>query len=221
MPTDERGSVAPKHDEAEQRAAYWPLAVIRAIPLAGLAGAITFTSNHPPQFGLLVFGVYALVAGVVFGLLAWSRLGDSGARPFFIALSVITVISGAIALVFHTGGLPFLLFDFTFFALLTGVLELYSGLRTRNRFVASRDWLTLGALTVIVGIVFLLIPPGFSQSFKDPDGVTRVLDSSVIVIGVLGLYAAIAAIYLLIAGFSAKWGTQSALVSPAEGERTA
>jgi uncharacterized membrane protein HdeD (DUF308 family) len=213
--------VAPKHDEAEQRAAYWPVAVIRAIPLAALAVVITFTSNHPPEFGLVVFGIFALVAGILFGLLSWSRLGDSGTRPFLITLAVVTIVAGVIALVFHTGGLPFLLFDFTFFAVLTGALELYSGLRTRKRFVASRDWLTLGGLTVIVGIVFLLIPPGFSQSFKDPDGVTRVLDSSVIVIGILGLYGAIAAVYLLIAGFSAKWGTQSALAVPAEGEQAA
>jgi len=179
---------------------------------------ITFTSNHSPAFGLLVFGIFALVAGALFGLLTWFRLERSGVRPFLTAYAVVAVISGVIALVFRTGGLPFLLFDFTFFAILSGGLELYSGLRTRGKFVASRDWLTLGGLTVIVGIIFLLIPPEFSQSFKDPDGVTRVLDSSVIAIGILGLYAASAAIYLLIAGFSAKWGTQSALVAPAEGE---
>jgi len=186
-----------------------------------MAAVITFTSQHPPAFGLLLFGVFALVAGVLFGILAWFRLKRSGVRPFLEAQAVVTVIAGVIALVFHTGGLPFLLFAFTFFAILSGVLELYSGLRTRGHFVASRDWVTLGGLTVIVGIVFLVIPPEFRQSFRDPDGVTRVLDSSVIVIGILGLYAAIAAIYLLIAGFSAKWGTQSALVAPAEGEHAA
>jgi hypothetical protein len=59
------------------------------------------------------------------------------------------------------------------------------------------------------------VPPGFSQSFKDPDGVTRVLDSSVIVVGILGLYAGIAAVFLVIAGLSAKWGTQAASAQPA------
>ncbi|MES2169928.1 MAG: hypothetical protein V4479_04310, partial [Actinomycetota bacterium] len=74
-------------------------------------------------------------------------------------------------------------------------------------------WMTVGGLTVILAIAFLLVPPGFSQAFKDPDGVTRVLDSSVIVVGILGLYAGICAVFLVIAGLSARWGTQAAEVT--------
>ncbi len=213
--------MAPTYDDTEQRAAYWPVAVGRAIPLAILAVLIAFTSNHSPAVGLLLFGVFAIVTGVATGLLTWFRLRATGARPFLLAQAVVIVLAGVIALVFMTGGLPFVFFVFTFFAVLSGVLELYAGLRTRKRHVASRDWMTLGGITVLAGVVFLVIPPDFSQSFKDPDGVTRVLDSSVIVVGILGLYAAIAAVFLLIAGFSAKWGTSSAVAAPAEGEKAA
>jgi hypothetical protein len=44
---------------------------------------------------------------------------------------------------------------------------------------------------------------------RTPEGTTGILDASIVAVGILGAYAAILAIYLLIAGFSAKWGTQS------------
>ncbi len=210
----ERGHVA--HDDADQRAAYWPFALGRAIPLAAVAVWITFTSNHGPTFGLLAFGVFGIVAGLVLGILAWFRLAGTGARSFFVAQAGVTALLGILALVLRTSGVAFEFFLFTAFGVITGFLELYCGVRARRRFVASRDWLTIGGLTVIVGLAFLLVPPGFSQSFKDPDGVTRVLDSSVIIVGLLGLYAAISAVFLIIAALSAKWGTQQAVTPPSE-----
>lgn len=195
--------------EAAQRAAYWPFAVVRAVPLAALACVIAFTSNHAPAFGLLVFGGFGIVTAVLLGLLSWFRLGQSGARPFFLAQAAVTLVFGVLALVFRAGGVPFVFFVFTAFAIITGFLELASGIRARRRFVAARDWMTIGGFTVIVAIAFLLVPPGYTQSFKDPDGVTRVLDSSVIVVGILGLYAGICAVFLVIGGLSAKWGTQT------------
>ena len=216
--------MASTQDNAEQRAAYWPVAVIRAIPLAGAALWITFTSNHSAAFGLLVFGLFGVVSGIVLGLLAWFRLAGSRVRPFFIAQGAVSLLAGIIALLFRQGGTPYLFFIVTLFAAITGFLELYSGLRTRRRWVASTDWIGVGAFTVVAAIVFLLIPPGFSQSFKDPDGVTRVLDSAVVAVGVFGAYAAIVAVFLLIAGLSAKWGTQPAdavTEGVVEGEKTA
>ena len=53
------------------------------------------------------------------------------------------------------------------------------------------------------------MPPGLHQNIRTAEGTTGVLDASVVAVGILGAYAAILAVYLLIAGFSAKWGTQS------------
>ncbi|MES2169927.1 MAG: hypothetical protein V4479_04305, partial [Actinomycetota bacterium] len=120
--------------EAGQRAAYWLFAVVRAVPLAAIALVIAFTSNHAPSFGLLTFGVFGIVAGLLLGLLAWYRLGGSGARPFFIAQAAVTLVFGVLALVFRTGGVPYVFFLFTAFAIVTGFLELASGIRARGRF---------------------------------------------------------------------------------------
>ncbi len=202
--------MAPKDDGAAQRSDYWLFAVVRAVPLAAVALWITFTANHSASFGLLAFGLFGVVGGLVLGVLAYFRLRLSRVRPFFLAQAIVTIAAGGIALAFPTGGTPYLFFVLTLFAAITGLLELFSGLRSRGRFVAARDWMTVGGFTIIAALVFLLIPPGFSQSFKDPDGVVRVLDSAVVAVGVLGAYAAIVTVYLLIAGLSAKWDTQGA-----------
>jgi uncharacterized membrane protein HdeD (DUF308 family) len=193
---------------AAQSAAYWPVPIARAVALAALAMVIAFTAEHSPRFGLTSFGIFAIVNAIVIGILAWRRLDQRSMRGPFIAQAVVSAVLGITSLAFSSSSIGFLFLVTTAFAAITGLLELFSGVRSRRRFVASTDWLIVGGLTVATAIVFLLVPPEYSQSFKDPDGVTRVLDSSVVIIGVLGAYAAIAAVYLVIAGLSSKWGTQ-------------
>ncbi len=207
-------------ENAEQRAAYWPVAVIRAIPLAGLALWITFSADHSATFGLLSFGVFGVVAGVVMAAVAWARLSRGRARGFFIAQGAVTLVAGILALVFHAAGVQVYFFIVTVFAAITGFLELYSGLRTRRRFVASTDWIAVGVFTAVAALVFLVIPPGFRQTFTGPDHVRRVLDSSVVAVGLLGAYAAIVAVYLVVAGLSAKWGTQATPETAAQNQNT-
>ncbi|HEY0261263.1 MAG TPA: hypothetical protein VGC18_15575 [Lacisediminihabitans sp.] len=199
-----------------QRAAYWPVPIVRAIPAAGLALLITFSADHSARFGLLAFGGFGVLSGLAIAGMAWLRLRGSRVRSFMIAQGLITLVAGVLALCLNGGGVRVLFLLVTAFAAITGFLELYSGLRARHRFVASVDWLTVGGLTVVAAVVFLLIPPGYSQSYTGPDHVTRVLDAAVTVVGLLGVYGAISAVYLVIAGLSAKWGTQSArVVAPA------
>lgn len=204
-------------DDSAQRAAYWPMPIARAIPAAAFALVITFSADHSARFGLITFGVFGVAAGLVLAVMAWARLAGSPVRSFFLAQAAVTIAAGVAALALNGGGVRFLFLIVTIFAALTGFLELYSGLRTRRRFVASGDWLAVGALTAITALAFVLIPPEYTQTYSGPDHITRVLDASVVAVGALGAYAAILAVYLVIAGLSAKWGTQSAPPStPAE-----
>ncbi len=207
-------------DNAAQRAAYWPVPIARAVPAAGLALLVTFSADHSARFGLLSFGVFGVVSGIVVAVMAILRLGDSRVRSYVIAQGAITVVAGILALSLNNGGVRALFFTLTAFAAITGFLELYSGLRSRRRFVASGDWVAVGVFTAVAALVFLLIPPGFHQGFRGPDGVNRVLDASVVVVGLLGAYAAIVAVYLVIAGLSAKWGTQSKQAVASNGTHT-
>jgi uncharacterized membrane protein HdeD (DUF308 family) len=194
--------------------------MVRAIPAAALALAVTFSADHSSRFGLIAFGIFAVVTGFAIGVLSWVRLRSSGSRSYLVTQAVITLVAGILALLFRDGGIAVLFLVFTVFSAITGFLELYLGLRSRRRFAASTDWLSVGAITAVAAVVFVLIPPDYRQPFEGAEEVSGVIDSSVIAVGLLGAYAAIIAVYLLIAAFSARWGTQRAAVA-AESEKVA
>jgi uncharacterized membrane protein HdeD (DUF308 family) len=196
-------------DNAADRQAYWPVPVIRAIPAAGLGLVVTFSADHSAKLGLISFGIFALLSGAALSLLAWRRLGASGARPFIITQGIISMVVGVLAILFSGGTISVFFLLVTAWAAITGFLELYCGLRTRRRYVASTDWLLVGGLTILAAIALLLVPPELHQTVLTEDGNKGILDASVVAVGLLGAYGAVIAVYLLIAGFSAKWGPQS------------
>jgi uncharacterized membrane protein HdeD (DUF308 family) len=195
----------------------WYVPLARAVPALVLAAVITFSSDHSAPLGLLTFGIFAVIVGAVL-IASALRLGTRGVvRGVTFAQGIITVLVGIVSLAQPAGGLPFFVFLLTTFAAITGFLELYLGLRSRGKSSSSRDWVFVGALTALLAIIVLLVPPGFSQSFTGPDDVQRVLTASVIVVGALGAYWAILGVYLVIAGLSLRWA-MSANPEPVESE---
>ena len=181
---------------------YAPLA--RAIPALVLAGVVTFSADHSPALGLITFGIFAAATGAV--ITAFALRSPSGtARVLQLTQGVVTLVAGIVSLAMIAGGLPFFVLVLTAFAVVTGFLELYLGLRSRRTERSARDWIFVGGLTVLLAIIVLLVPPGFVQTFEGPDGVVRELTASVIVVGTLGAYWAILGIYLVIAALSLKW----------------
>lgn len=179
--------MATARDAVPERTDSWVVPVVRGA-LALVPGvAIAFSADHSAQLGLLVFGVWALVSGVVVGALALRFTTTRGIRSLFAVNGVVTAAAGIIALTVP-GGLAFLLYLVSVWAAVTGFVEVYAGLRSRGRTPAARDWIAAGAFTAVLAIVFLLLPP---------DSVTAV--------GLLGGYLVILGVYLVIGGFSLKW----------------
>ncbi|WP_136708905.1 DUF308 domain-containing protein [Agromyces sp. H66] len=180
--------MATARDAAPERAAHsWVVPVVRGA-LAVVPGvAIAFSQDHSAGLGLLVFGIWALVSGLVVGALALRDATVPGVRSLFAVNAVVTVVAGILALTVP-GGLAFLLYLVSVWAAVTGFVEIYAGLRSRGRTAAARDWIAAGAFTALLAIVFLLLPP---------DAVTAV--------GLLGAYLVILGVYLVIGGFSLKW----------------
>ena len=179
---------------------YWLVAVVRAVIALVPAIVVTFTANHTPAFGLVVFGLFALVGGLATGILSWSTLQGSAARGSFAIQGVVGVVAGVLALLTHNGGLGYFLYVVSVWGIVTGFLELYSGIRLRGRAATARDWMIVGGGTVLLAVAFLVLPA---------DAVTGV--------GLLGAYLVVLGVYLGIAGLSLKW-TKDALVSPAVAE---
>jgi uncharacterized membrane protein HdeD (DUF308 family) len=124
------------------------------------AGAIiTFTrDSHTAAFGLVVFGVFALVDGLATGILTWLFAGRRPTRTLFAVQGAIGVVAGALAIALSGAGLGIFLYLVTVWAALTGFLELYSGIRERSRDAAARDWLITGAITAVLALVLLFAP---------------------------------------------------------------
>jgi uncharacterized membrane protein HdeD (DUF308 family) len=195
----------------------WYVPLARAVPALAVTIVITFSADHSAPLGLVTFGIYAVLAGAVLAASAL-RLGAKGVvRTVTFAQGILTVVAGIVSLALPAAGLPFFVFLLTAFAAITGCLELYLGLRSRGRSSSSRDWVFVGALTALLAIVVLLVPPGYSQSFTGPDEVQRVLTASVIVVGALGAYWAILGVYLVIAGLSLRWAPSATSASPGKG----
>lgn len=168
--------------------AAWPVPVVRGVlALVGTA-AITFSQNHSPEYGLVVFGAWAIATGLIVGALSLRLVADRPTRAVLAIAAVVTVVAGLLAVSLPAGGLPFFLFLVSAWAAITGFLELYLGLRGRGRDASARDRLVVGILTAVLAVVFLLLPP---------DAVTAV--------GLFGAYLAVVGVYLVIGGFSLKW----------------
>ncbi|KQO95756.1 HdeD family acid-resistance protein [Leifsonia sp. Leaf264] len=192
-------------DAAAYSARYWIVPVVRAVLAFLPAIAITFIPDHSADFGLVVFGCWAVVSGVVLGALALRTLSGL-ARTLFLMNGIVTAVAGLLALSFQGAGLPLYLYLVSVWAAITGFVELYAGIRERGRTdralagtsastdaaarrpSVARDWITAGALTAIFAIAYLLLPP-----------------NAVVAVGLLGAYLVILGVYLAIAGFSLKW----------------
>ena len=175
----------------QKSSGYWAVPVARAVLALIAAGVITFAANHSATLGLVVFGSYAVLEGLVVGILSLRTVADRTVRRLFVGQGVIGVIAGALALALSTSGLGLFLYLVSVWAALTGFIELYCGLRSRSKDASARDWIVVGAFTALLAIVFLLIP-----------------SDSVLAVGLFGAYAVIVGVYLGIGGFSLKWATQ-------------
>lgn len=167
---------------------YWTVPLMRAVLALVPAVVITFNGDHSATLGLLTFGGFALLSGILIAALSWRTLIDPRPRRLFLVQGIVGVIAGALALTFHDGGLGFFLYLVSVWGAVTGFLELYSGRRVRGPAAFARDWMLVGGLSAVLALIFLLLPPNV-----------------VVSVGLLGAYLVMLGVYLAIAGLSLKW----------------
>ena len=193
---------------SDQRA--WSIPVLRALPAAAVALGITFSADHSALLGHIALGSFAAATGVI---VAVGALRGAYPRGIFLLHGVLLSIGGVVALASAQSGLPSLLFLTSALIGVAGIVELVAGLRARSRMAAARDWVFVGAVSALFAIAVLLIPVDFVQAITIPGKVVPPLTASVIVVGAFGAYAAIVAVYLVIAGLSLKWAPPASTVS--------
>ncbi|RUR03210.1 hypothetical protein ELQ94_01245 [Labedella endophytica] len=186
---------------------YWPVPLVRAAVAAVAALVTTFSLDHSSTLGLLVFGVFALGAGVVGGVFGASRLGeDRASRRLFLAQAGVSGVAAITALVlsFTSPTPPAYVYLIVAWAVVAGFLELVAGVLGRERSPLARDWMVVGVITILLGIVFLAVPPDFTTNFTGAEGVSGTMTTSIMAVGLFGAYAAIVAAYLAIGAFTYK-----------------
>lgn len=169
--------------------AAWIAQLARGILALALGVTVTLTLEHSPVFGLVTFGVFAVLTGLV--LLGATLFGAYAGRmrAGFLAQGVATLAAGIVALAVPGGGVAFLAYLVGAWALAAGLLEGASGILARKLSPLARDWIIAGVLTVALGVVAFVLPPDFVEAFAGERGVAGTLTSSVILIGVIGAWA--------------------------------
>jgi uncharacterized membrane protein HdeD (DUF308 family) len=200
--------VATPHDAASD-ARYWPVPILRAVPFLVLGMVTTFVNNHSPIVGLVVFGATTLVGGVVLGAGSWRWLDDATSRNLAVVQGAVGAVFGALALVFHDGGLVTLVALVTGWAVISGVLELVTGLRRRRRTALARDWMLLGGTTLVLALAYLLVPTDYRKELGGLEDIHGALTSSTILVGLVGAYGALVGVFLVIQGLSLRWQTSA------------
>lgn len=157
----------------------------RAVVAAVLAAVVTFSADHTPAFGLAVFGVFAVVQGVVIAAGASAFAGSGVGRLLMVLRALVLLVVGVLAVVLVGNGLGTLLTLEIVGFLGSGALEVLSGLRRADASIASRDLVTVGGLELVVGAMLAILLP-----------------DSLFAVGVLSAWGAVVAVYLAIAAVS-------------------
>ena len=176
-------------------ARYWLVQLVRAVIAFAAGFLITLDQDHTAAYGIAMFATFAIIGGLT--VAAFFFVTDAGDRTIWLVQGLIGVAAGVVALIVHAGGLGDLLYTVSVWALLTGVAELYGGWRARRvptQASAARDRLLIGGLTVVLAIVYLVIPAEHRLA-----------------VGLFGAYAIVIGVYLGIGALSLKWAR------PAEG----
>jgi len=184
--------------------AAWVVPALRAVVALTVGFAITFTPAHSAAFGLVAFGLFAVVEGAVVAAGAFGDRSERRSRGLFVLQGALTVVAGIAALVLPEGGVHYFVWVVSAWAIVTGALELVSGIRARGRAAAARDWMILGGLTLILAIAFLVVPPDYRQTLGGIEQVTGQLTASVVLVGMFGAWAIVAGVLLGIAAVSAR-----------------
>lgn len=176
--------------------------MLRAVPAAVIALVITFSLDHSTRLGFLALGGLGVVTGAIHVV---GALRGALPRASFLLQGALLVAGGTAAFLLSGARVETLLVLISALIGVTGIIELVAGLRARRSLPAARDWIFVGALSVVFAVAVLLVPADLVQVITVPDKDVPPLTASVVVVGLLGAYAAIAAVYLVIAGLSLKW----------------
>lgn len=177
----------------------WWVVVVRGVAAVLFGLVALFWPGVTTVALAFVFGAFALVDGIVLAFAAFRAA--SGTRLPLVIQSVLGILLGAAALIWPMVAVVALVFVIGAWAVVTGVAEIVTAVRLRAHLTS--EWLLIfaGALSVIFGLL-LWLWPGLG---------------AMAMVAVVGVYAIVFGIALVIAGFRLR-GAADAVASSGEDE---
>lgn len=191
----------------------------RAAIAAIAALMITFSPDHSAGVGLSVFSGFAMLTGLI---LVFSAIWvyPAGRRWAPVLLCIISLAAGMVASIDPIRTPTVFFVTVISWALLTGVVELVWGLRERRRVevprAEARDQMTVGVLGLLLAGATLVVPVDYLWDYTIQEAGDFQLTGITIAVGLYGGYAAIAAVYLAIAGLTPRQTEPGTEGSPAD-----
>jgi uncharacterized membrane protein HdeD (DUF308 family) len=151
----------PKNSSTETTGLFvgrWWTVLLRGLTAVAF-GVIAFTWPHVTIATLvLVFGLYALIHGILSLGAAISGHGEGGSRVLLAIEGIIGLAAGIVTLRSPSTTAMVLVFFIWVWAIATGVLRLAEAFRLRKE-ISGDLWLALsGVVTVLLGLILLLRP---------------------------------------------------------------
>jgi uncharacterized membrane protein HdeD (DUF308 family) len=163
----------------------WWLVVLRGV-LAVLFGLFTFVWPGITLLTLIVvFGVYAIVDGLVAIWTGFARTKESSRWWTFVLEGLISIGAGVVALVWPTLTTLVLIYLIASWAVITGFLEIAAAIHLRHEI--TNEWvLGLGGLvSIALGVVLFLQPAA----------------GSLAIVWIIAAYALIFGVLIVLLGF--------------------
>lgn len=182
--------------------------VLRALITAAAALVVTFVQERTPEFALGVFQIFALLMAVLLfadSLFVRPKRSGTVSRVLgalhLLAGSLASLLEGSPEASFHWILIGWALAAGLFEAL-AGLVAVRGGAQGAAR-VEGRDRLVVGALTVLLGVVSLIVSPQYALDYViEEAGQSFTLTGTIIGVGLFGGWAAIVAVYLGIGALS-------------------
>jgi uncharacterized membrane protein HdeD (DUF308 family) len=170
---------------AEVLARNWWWVVLRGV-LGVLFGVMAFLWPDSTFVALvLLFGAYALVDGLFAVVTGFMRIGESSRWWVFVLEGLVGIAAGVVTFLWPTIAGLTLIYLVAGWSVLTGILEIAAAIRLRREI--DNEWLLAlsGVASIVFGVLVALMPGA----------------GSVVLIWMLGAYALVFGILLIVLGF--------------------
>lgn len=172
----------------------------RGIPALIVGIATTFTGGHSPLFGLLAVGAWGLAGGLIEGAAVARTPLPARPRALELVRAAAVLVVGVLAAALAASASPVaLVYLVGIGALLWGALDLGAGITARGATPLAREWTLQGGISVLMGVITLVVPPGFVEAFPGAGGQPGVLTASTVVVGFFGAWGIVIGVLSVIA----------------------